>query len=186
MPQKSDPKTRLADAALRILAKKAWIDVSLAEIAKAAKVPLAELPAYAPAKPALVGLVLRRINAAVTKSYRAGRDADARDRLFDVAMAWFDALGPHKTAVRSLYRGLRGDPLMLVAVRDAIAEASAWLMTLAEADKGPVLSIRALAFAVVLGRAIPVWLNDDADLSKTMARLDADLRWGENVLGRRD
>ena len=58
------------------------------------------------------------------------------------------------------------------------------LMTLAEADKGPALALRAAALAAVLGRAIPVWLKDDADLTKTMARLDGDLRRGESWLGK--
>src|SRR3974390_237066 len=109
MPGKSDSGTRLADAALRILAKKAWAELSLVAVAKAAKLPLAELAAHATAKPALIGLVLRRINATVTRAYRPSRTGDGRDRLFDVAMAWFDALRPHKKAVHALYRGLRND-----------------------------------------------------------------------------
>src|SRR5271165_4921271 len=97
MPQKPNPQSRLADAALKILAKKAWRDISLAEIARAAKVPMSEVVAFAPSKPALLGLILRRFGDTIAKTYKPDRDATSgRDRLFDVGMAWFDAMTPHK------------------------------------------------------------------------------------------
>ena len=185
MPQKTDPKSRLADAALRILAKKAWRDISLADVARAAKVPMSDMAAYAPAKPALLGLIFERFGETVAKTYKPDRAAaSGRDRLFDIGMAWFDAMTPHKSAIRALHDGFRSDPLALLSVRGDIIAAAEWLMTLAEADKGPALSLRATGFAAILGRAIPVWLDDDSDLTKTMARLDGDLRRGESWLGK--
>jgi hypothetical protein len=61
----------------------------------------------------------------------------ARDRIFDVAMTWFDVLAARKQAVRSLYNGLKRDPLALVAARGEILSAAGWLLVLAEADTGP-------------------------------------------------
>jgi AcrR family transcriptional regulator len=179
------PDIRLADAALRLLKKEAWRDLSLATIAKAAKVPMTELATHAPSKPVLIGLILRRLGEEATRAYKADADTEsARDRLFDVSMVWFDTLARHEEAVRSLYEGLRNDPVTLLAARNMIIAAAEWLMTLAEADTGPALALRAAAFAAILGRTIPVWLEDDADLSKTMARLDTDLRRGESLLGK--
>lgn len=182
---RAKPGSRLADLALRLLARKAWRDLTLAEVARAAKVPLAELSQLAPAKPVLIGLILQRFGDEMSARYKADGDAPSpRDRLFDVSMAWFDTLAHHKQAVRALYDGLKGDPFTLIDARGAIVAAAQWLMTLAEADQGGALALRATAFAAILGRAIPVWLDDDADLSKTMARLDGDLRRGESLLGR--
>ena len=111
MAKKPDPATKLADAALRVLAKKPWRDISLAEIARAAKVPLSGLATLAPTKSALIGLMLRRFGEKVAKSHKPDKTAaSGRDRLFDVGMAWFDAMTPHKAAIRSLYDGFRGDP----------------------------------------------------------------------------
>jgi AcrR family transcriptional regulator len=185
-PQKqAPPDIRLADAALRLLKKEAWRELSLAAIAKAAKVPMTELAAHAPSKAALIGLILRRLGEDVTRAYEPDSDAEsARDRLFDVSMLWFDTLARHEEAVRSLYEGLRTDPFTLIAARGGIIAAAEWLMTLAEADTGPALALRAAAFAAILGRTVPVWLEDDSDLTKTMARLDGDLRRGESLLGR--
>ena len=183
MPPKTDPEIRLADAALRLLAKRPWQELTLAAVARAAKLKLAELQRIAPSKPRLFGLILKRLGAEVAAQHKA-ESGETHDRMFDVAMAWFDALAKHKKAVASLYDGLRRDPLSLVAARGDILEAAHWLMALAEADSGPALSLRALGFAAVLGHAVPAWLEDGPDLAKTMARLDTDLRRGESVLKR--
>lgn len=182
---KAAPETRLVDATLRLLAKKAWREVSLAEIAKSARIPLAQLQPLAPAKSALPILILRRLGQETAARYKPDRGAQsARDRLFDVAMTWFEVLASHRSAMRAFFEGLRRDPLALLAQRGAFIEASEWLMTLAQVDNGPALSLRAAGFAAILVRAIPVWLHDDPDLAKTMARLDGDLRRGESLLGR--
>jgi len=185
MARASTPPQRLADSALRILAKKPWRELSLAEVARAAKVPLAELPELAAGKPALIGLILRRFGDEVATQYAPDRKTQsAHERLFDVGMAWFDCLARHKPAIRSLYDGLKRDPFTLLDVRGAIVASAQWLMTLAQADRGPALSLRAGAFAAILGRAIPVWLDDDSESSKTMARLDGDLARAESVFGK--
>ena len=187
MPQKPVPETRpeakLADAALRLLARRPWQELTLTSVAKSARIPLAELQRIAPSKPRLFGLILRRIGAVVAMQLTAD-SGETHDRMFDVAMAWFDALAKHKKATRSLYEGLRRDPLSLVTAKNDILEAAHWLLALAEADSGPGLSLRALGFAAVLGHAVPAWLDDGPDLAKTMARLDADLRRGETVMKR--
>ena len=170
------PEKRLTDAALKCLAKSRWDEISLAGAAKAAKLSFAQLQPLAPAKPALLGLLLQRFGAETARRYRPDKDSvSARERLFDVALAWFDALKPHKKSVRNLYAGLKRDPLALVAARGGILAASQWLFALAGADTGPAVPLRALAYAVLLARAVPVWLDDDEDLSKTMASLDRDL-----------
>src|SRR5271167_2071107 len=98
---KPDPQSRLADAALKLLARKAWRDLNLLEVAKAAKVPLAELQPLAGTKLALVGLILRRLGEETTRRYRPDKSsASPRERVFDVAMTWFDVLGSRKAAIR--------------------------------------------------------------------------------------
>lgn len=184
MTKRSTPQSRLADAALRLAAKKAWTEISLLDVAKAAKVPTAELQTLAPTKSALIGFVLQRVGAEAAARYKPTRGpSTARDRLFDVAMAWFDALAVHKPAIRSFYRGA-GDPFSLFAGRNDFIAAAEWLMALAHADKGPLPRLRAAGLAIFLARALAVWFDDDAEMTKTMARLDADLRRGEDVFGR--
>jgi hypothetical protein len=183
---KQTPKARLAAAALKLLARQSWSELTLAATAKAAKIPFAELAPIARAKPALIGIVLDLVGGETAARYKPDSDAEsARDRLFDVAMLWFDLWGPRKAALRALYDGLKRDPLALIAARGDILAAASWLLALAEADTGSASAFKAAGLAGALARAIPVWLDDGKDLAKTMARLDGDLRRGESVFGRR-
>lgn len=178
-----DPKTRLADAALKLLAKTPWPALTLVAVAKSARVPLGELQALCGSKPALLGLILSRCGALAAARY-VPEPGSAHDRLFESGMSWFEALTPHKKAVASIYEGLKHDPVTLLAARGEIAAAGHWLLTLAEADTGPGLPLRALAIAAAIGRAVPVWLRDDRNLTRTMASLDMNLRRGETLLDR--
>jgi AcrR family transcriptional regulator len=179
---KSSPETLLADAALKLLAKTRWNELALADVAKAAKIPLTSLQMFAPSRSALLGLILARFGHDVAARYKSDSgSASARDRIFDVAMTWFDVLAPRKPAIRALYAGLRRDPFALVASRSEILSAAAWLLVLAKADTGPSVTIKSAGLALALGRAIPVWLDDGKELARTMARVDGDLRRAESM-----
>ncbi|MGD0191806.1 MAG: hypothetical protein ABSD74_13790 [Rhizomicrobium sp.] len=176
MARAATPETRLADAAFRLLAKQSWSELTLASVARAAKLPLAELHAIAPSKPALIGVMLSRAGEETARRYKKDKGSDnARDRIFDVALTWFETLAARKAAMRALHDGLKRDPLTLFAARRAFVDAGEWLLALAEADTGRALPARAAALAAILARTIPVWLDDDDELSNTMAKLDAGL-----------
>ncbi|GEM_PF-1466818 len=176
----------LADTALKLLAKKRWADLTLGDVAKAAKIPLAQLQSLEGGKAALVGLILKKLGAETARRYKPEKDSgSARDRIFDVAMIWFEVNQARKPALRSLYEGLKFDPLTLIAMRAEFAAAGSWLLALAGADTGSLLSIRAAGLALIMARAIPVWLDDDAEMAKTMAQLDGDLLRAENIANMR-
>ncbi len=182
------PDTKLADAALKLLAKKPWRDLTLAEVAKAAKVPLSGLQSLG-GKSALIGLMLQKFGAETASRYMPEENSGAKDRVLEAAMTWFEINARRKPAIRSLYDGLKFDPLTLIEQRVAFADAAAWLLTLAQADTGPAMPLRTLGFAAIMGRAIGVWLDDDAEMAKTMARLDGDLSRAVDFLrprGKRD
>ena len=174
MVKTASADNKLADAALKLLAKKSWRDLTLADVAKTAKIPLAQLQDLRGGKPALLGLILKKIGAETAKAYKPESDT-ARERLFDVALAWFEANAKRKPAIGALYEGLKYDPITLISERNEFAAAAQWLMTIAEADSGAAVQARALALAAIIARAIPVWLKDDAEMAATMARLDGDL-----------
>jgi hypothetical protein len=130
-------------------------------------------------KSALIRLILTKIGAETAKAYKPESET-ARERLFDVALTWFEVNAKRKPAIGALYEGLKYDPITLISERAEFAAAANWLMTLAEADTGPAVQARALALAAIIARAIPVWLDDDMEMAATMARLDADLSRAEN------
>jgi AcrR family transcriptional regulator len=180
---KTDPKAKLAEAALKLLAKMRWPDLTLAAVARSAKVPLRDLQTLCPTKPMLIGFILDRIGEEVGRRYKPD-DGSSHDRLLDVAVTWFETQAPKRKAIHSLYEGLKFDPLALIDARSDIVSAASWLLVLAEVDTGSALPIRALALAGAMARAIPVWLEDDKDLTKTMATLDADISRGESFFRR--
>jgi AcrR family transcriptional regulator len=176
MARSTKPEARLGDAAFRLLAKHDWRDLTLASVARAARVPLAELHAIAPSKSALVGIMLARAGEECARHYKPDKASETeRDRIFDVTLTWFEALAAKKPALRAVHEGLRRDPFALLEARSAFVGAAEWLLALAEADAGRGLPLKAAALAALIARTLPVWFEDDKDMSKTMARLDAHL-----------
>ena len=86
--------------------------LTMRQVARAAGLTLPELMALYPSKQALLTAFSRRIDIAVAQALDPDSDpvASARDRLFEVVMARFDALLPHKEAVRTMFHDLRRDP----------------------------------------------------------------------------
>ena len=98
--KKPDIPDRVIDAALALAAERGWRGLTLGDIAKAAKLPLAQVyPVYS-SKAAILRGFTRRIDVEVL----AGEEPDAgegsaRDRLFEVLMRRLDSLKPHREAL---------------------------------------------------------------------------------------
>jgi len=176
-------ETLLAQAALKLLEKQGWGTITLASIARAAKTPLPEAIALAPSKTAVLGFILRMFARETAKHHPAEQPSgESRERLFDVTMTWFDAQQPHAAALKKLYRALPYDPVSLLALRTEMLRVSGELLALAEADFGFSARIQSAVFTGILIRTVAVWGGDDAEMGKTMAQLDGDLRRAERFL----
>src|SRR5437773_10844184 len=93
--QKDSP-AQLTPAFLHVLARLKWADITLAAVARAAKLPLPEVLAIAPSKTALPGLLLRSLAKETTRRHMAEPASESpRERLFDVTMTWFDTQQSH-------------------------------------------------------------------------------------------
>ncbi|HEY3778306.1 MAG TPA: hypothetical protein VGL35_09625 [Rhizomicrobium sp.] len=173
----SDPEARIAAAGFRLLASRPWRELTIASIGRAAKIPLHEVLKIAPSRSGLIAILLRQAERETMRAYRpeAGQ-RNVRERLFDVVMSWFDVQQPRKKAMGNLYRDLAKEPLSLLLLRAQIMRISEGLLALAEADAGLASSVRAAGLAAVVARCIPVWLEDDREMGRTMAQLDRGLR----------
>jgi len=178
-----DAGERMLDAALALAAERDWRGIGLAEIAQKAGLSLAEGYAAGPSKLHLLGALNRRVDRA---ALAATPEAEGlpRERLFDLLMRRFDALQPHRPALRSMLRGSLGDPAALLAA-PALLRSMAWMLEAAgigAAGWRGVLRIHVLA-GVYLS-VLRVFLGDESvDLAATMAALDRRLRAVEGVLG---
>lgn len=171
------------DAFLTLVAERGYGEVTLRDVAAAADTGLADLYRLYPDKMALLAGVMTRVDAAVLAGTPRQVDPEetARDRLFDVMMRRYDALKPHREAIRSIVRAARRDPLLALSLAPSARRSMAAMLEAAglssEGVSGAVRQNGLLAIYVAVSRVFDG--DDSADLSKTMAALDGRLKTAE-------
>src|SRR5262245_48174300 len=104
----ADPRVRIIDALMSLLSTRDFAQIGLADVAREAGVSLGALRASYDGKLGILADFSKRIDEAVLAGGPA-EGGEARDRLFEVMMRRFDALAPHKPALRNLARAARRD-----------------------------------------------------------------------------
>jgi AcrR family transcriptional regulator len=185
MAKKADRAALIVDAALRLAARDGWQALSLADLAAEAGISVLQLYAVFRSKTAILDAFHRRVDAAVIAGARDAEGERPRDRLFDAMMRRFDALSPHKAAVRAIARDVPADPLAALCGVPALLNSMAWMLELSGVSAtGWRGRARAKLLLGVYLSVLRVWFADEtADMTKTMAALDARLRRGERWLG---
>lgn len=180
MIDETTPLGRLTAAAIRLAAERPWNTITLAEIAAAAGMTLADLRPHAATKSDIIAAFMRAIDDDVLRK-TSGQTADpARDRLFDVLMQRFDALAPYKPALKSIAdAGLMDASL----VRPFLASQHWMLQAAGIATDGGFGNLKVMGLASVYGQTFRTWLDDDdPGMARTMAALDRRLRRGEQSI----
>lgn len=179
------PQGRILAAAFGLAAERPWRDVSLADIADKAGIPLVDLKASFDSKAEMLiafsGLVDDEM---LRRAPRRTPDQSTRDALFEVIMSRFDALGPYRTALKSI----AGSGFADIGHLRAIMNAQHWMLAAAGINtEGPTGIARAAGLATVYASVFRTWLDDeDPGFARTMAALDRRLRRGESALNRMD
>lgn len=171
-------KGRIIEAALRLAAERGWGAVSLIDIAERAAVTLAEMREHFADKGAIVRGLVRAVDDEILRNAKRPQPGEGRrDALFEVIMARFDLLAPHKAAIRSIVETAGADPAMF---QTALASQH-WMLQAAGIDgSGPRGAVRTLGLASVYASVFRTWLDDeDPGMARTMAALDRRLRRGE-------
>ena len=190
MVKQAEIPQHLIDTALKLAAERGWREVSLAEIAETAKVPLAKAYRVFPSKQAIFGGFARGIDAEVLADDNLAGEWDAetsaRDRLFDVMMRRFDALQPHRAGLGNLIYDQARDPLAaLCSAQQLLRSMAAMLEAARIPSSGLAGAARSKGLAGLYLVTLRVWLRDEtADMAKTMAALDGYLRRIESLLRR--
>lgn len=187
--RKAAPKsvTDPVDAMLALVAADGWRGLTMAAIASASGLSLADLYAKYRSKSDLLAAFAGRIDAAMLATLGTGASPDdpAKDRLFEVIMARLDALAPHKAALRVLARELPGDPLVFACfLYGGFRRGVEWILAAAGLDGGGLAGIvRGKVLAAVYADTLRVWLRDESpDMGATMAHLDKRLDRAMSVL----
>jgi AcrR family transcriptional regulator len=176
-------RDKVLDGFLGLIADKGFGETTLRDVAAAADLGLADLYRLYPDKVALVGAFMARTDAAVLTGTPRAIDPEetARDRLFDVMMRRYDALKPHRPALRAIRRAVARDPLLALALGPAIRRSMAAMLEAAslssEGLSGALRQNGLLAIHYAVSRVFD--RDETMDLSKTMAALDSRLKTAE-------
>lgn len=185
MVRKADLPKHIVHTALDLAVSRGWYNTSLADIAAAAKVPLAKLYAIYPSKGAIVAAFSKQIDEQVLAAAEEEEEAEGspRDRLFDALMQRFDALKPHKAAVEAILADAGRAPLATLRDLPRLMQSMARMLEAAGINSsGRAGALRAKGLACVYLSTLRVWLNDETpDIAKTMAVLDKRLRYAERL-----
>jgi AcrR family transcriptional regulator len=171
------------DAFLGLVAEKGFTAVTLRDVAEAAGLGLAELYRLYPDKVALVAAFMARVDAEVLAGTPNQSDPEetARDRLFDTMMRRYDALRPHRAALRSIRGASRRDPLLMLALAPRLRRSmSAMLEAAGVPSDGLPGALRQNGLMAIHHAVSRIFDQDETgDLSKTMAALDSRLKSAE-------
>ncbi|HKX08371.1 MAG TPA: helix-turn-helix domain-containing protein [Stellaceae bacterium] len=179
------PRDRILDAALALAEREGWRKASLGAIAQEAGVPLHEFYGEFRSRAAILGALMARTDAAVLAGTAAGSEDSGRDRLFDVLMRRFDAMKPHRAALKAIARDLGTDPPTALCSAPAFLRSMAWMLEAAGLSSAGIRGrMRVRALGVLYLCVMRVFVDDDTeDLAKTMAALDRRLSQAEPWLG---
>ena len=174
---------RALDAFLGLIAEKGYAGVALRDVAQAAGLGFADLYRLHPDKLSLAAAFMARIDAEVLAGTPSSTDPEetARDRLFDVMMRRYDALKPHRAALRALRRAGTRDPVLAIGMGPALRRSMAAMLEAASvSSEGLPGALRQNGLLAIHYAVSRVFDRDETmDLSKTMAALDDRLKTAE-------
>jgi AcrR family transcriptional regulator len=184
-------REKILGAFLTLLAEKRFERIELSEIAKLANVSLGDLRGEFGSTFDMVAAFMRETDKKVLSGGEQLNldpelaDQSARDRLFDVLMRRFEALAPHREAIRSLYRSARTNPQLAMGLNKLAVRSQQWMLSSAGVgSSGLIGGMRAQALSCFFAKATQTWLDDeDPGLARTMASLDRQLETAERLAG---
>lgn len=182
-----DPRRAAVEALMRLAASRPWDEIELGDIASEAGLSLSALRGLFPSKPAMLGGLTRLVDEAVLAGASDDLAAEpVRERLFDLVMRRLDALTPYKEGLRKIMPVVRRDPLMLAALnRGAVNSWRYMLASAGVATEDALGALRVQGAVLLMARVTQVWLDDaEPELSKTMARLDRELKTAGAIMAR--
>ncbi len=173
----------LIGSAFALAAEVGWREVSVAEAARRADLPLDQARTRFPVKGAILARFGVLADQAALKSSLA--EGSVRERLFDLLMSRFDVLQQHRAGVLALLDALPFDPGAAMLLAGATGRSMAWMLEAAGCPaSGLVGMLRVDGLTAVWLWTVRAWRQDESvDLSSTMAALDRALDRAEQAAG---
>jgi len=179
-----DSPAALRRALLDLVETQGWSDLSFAEIAEKAGVPIAEAHRIYPSKTAVLLGLSRAIDEKILSSLATDPlEGAAKDRLFDLLMRRFDVLKADRNTYRRLMRQLPTTPNAFAALLCQLRRSLALtLETSGISASGLKGALRLKGLLAIYVAGLRAFANDESeDLSKTMAEIDKRLGQAEKL-----
>lgn len=179
-----DSANALRRALLGLVETQGWIDLSFAEIAEKAGVPIAEAHRIYSSKTAVLLGLTRAIDERILNSLAGDPlEGSAKDRLFDIVMRRFDILKADREAYRRLMRQLPATPNAFAALLCQLRRSlSLTLEAAGISASGLKGALRLKGLLAIYMAGLRSFANDESeDLAKTMAEIDKRLGQAERV-----
>jgi AcrR family transcriptional regulator len=179
-----DPAAALRRALLHLVETQGWIDLSFAEIAERAGVPIAEAHRIYPSKTAVLVGLSRAIDERVLNSLGSDPlEGTPKDRLFDIVMRRFDILKSDREAYRRLMRQLPATPDSFAALLCQLRRSLTLTLEAAGISAGGLKgALRLKGLLAIYLAGLRAFAQDESDdLAKTMAEVDKRLGQAEKL-----
>jgi ubiquinone biosynthesis protein COQ9 len=173
----------LIAACFRLAAERGWARVSVAVAAREASLPLDQARARFPSRAAVLIRFGRMADQAALAEVPS--DGSIRDKLFDLLMRRFDTFQAHRAGVLALLHALPTEPPTTLLLACATRRSMRWMLEAAGSTAhGLRGGLRVRGLLAIWLWTLRAWERDEsADLSATMAALDAALQRAEQVAG---
>ena len=179
----TSPRDRAIAALLRLAETTPWRDIFLADIAREAGLAYPELASHFTSKQKILAAFVASVDREVALRMAAKAPTEGpRDRLFDTIMTRFDVLQPYRAALRKL-AGAPADVGIAVHPRTVARSLKSALESARIDTSGGLGGVKIAGLGGVYARTFRTWLDDDdPGQSRTMAKLDRQLRSGEQAM----
>ncbi len=184
---KRPPRDAIVEALMDLAGERVWEDISISDVVARANLSLADFREHYPSKGAVLGGFARKIDRIVLDGTTGDlADEPAKEQLFDVLMRRLDALTPYKHGLDGIAEWLGRSPMAAASVNRLEVNSMRFMLEAAGIDsEGPVGAVKVQGLALLWGRVLRTWFNDDdPGLAKTMALLDKELERGGKVVAR--
>jgi AcrR family transcriptional regulator len=183
------PDSDLLLAAFALIGDEGWRDFSFGKLARRTGVSRVDIYREFHSRDALLSGLTERADEAMLEVDEAElADLPPRDRVFELLMRRLETLVPYRAGLKRLARDARTDPCAVLLTACRLERSFIWLQDAAGLRRrGLRASLARRALGLAYARALQVWFNDEgADLGRTMAELDKQLRRVERTAGLRE
>lgn len=177
-------KEQAVRQALDLAAAQGWDKTTLADIAKACDVTLADLHEHFDDKTDILVAFGRMIDRKVLENMGTPDDSvSPRDRLFDILMERFEALHEYRPGLVAVLESFVFDPKQALISLPHLCRSMTWMLEAAGMDTGGMRgALKVAGLSGVYLKVLKTWKdNESEDLAKTMAALDRDLGRAEQI-----